>query len=338
MRRSWPFLLWQRTRRLAALLFLLSISFGLALAQTPGLDPGLSLSPAVTASDDQPGAVLAFPIFTSSAASPQAQNTRLSLTNIDAERQLFVHLFFVSQTCAVADSFVCLTAQQTIALLASDLDPGTTGYIIAVAVDAVGCPTNRNALIGDEYVKFGTGHAANLGAQALAALPGWQPCAGDATAATINFDGVRYSMAARVIAADNLPSRADGNDSLFIFNRLGGDLRTGADTLGVLFGLVFDDAENVISLSLSAGVCQLRASYPFCSFPRQCFFNAFIPAGRSGWLKIFGRDDVALFGAMINFNPNIHERADAYHQGHNFHYLTLTNTASITIPIMPPSC
>lgn len=338
MRRSWPFILSQRAWQLGALLLLLSLSFSLAFTQTPGPDPGLPLPPAVAASDDQPGAVLTFPIFTSNAASLQSQNTRFNLTNIDLERQLFVHLFFVAETCSVADNFVCLTALQTMTFLASDFDPGTTGYLIAVAVDAAGCPANRNALIGDEYVKFRSGHSANLGAESFAALPGWQPCAGSETAATINFDGVRYSMAARVIAVDNLSARADGNEALFIINRLGGDLRVGASTIGNIFGLLYDDAENVLSLTRVVGTCQYRDTLLICRFPCHIRFETFIPAGRSGWLKQYSLNDAALFGAVINFNPNASTVANAYNQGHNFHRLTLTNTASITIPIMPPSC
>lgn len=345
MRRIWPFILAQRARRLAVWLLPFGILFSLAVtprtyAQTPGPDPGLPLPPAAASSNDRPGAVLAFPIFTSNAASAHVQNTRFSLTNIDPERPLFVHLFFVADTCTVADSFVCLTAQQTLAFLASDLDPGVTGYLLAVAVDAAGCPVNRNALIGDEYVKLQSGHAANLGAEAFAALPGWQPCAGNATAATINFDGVRYSMVARVVAIDNLPSRYDGNDTLVIVNRLGGDLRVGAATIGSLFGNLYDDAENVISFTVAAASCQFRTPfYFFCRFPRQCsFFNFFIPAGRSGWLKLSSLSDGALFGAAITFNPNVSTYTNAFNQGHNFHHLTLTNAASITIPITPPSC
>ena len=298
---------------------------------------GNPLPPGTASSDQKAGSVLAFPVFTSSAIAPQAQNTRLSITNTEPTRQAYVHLFFVGDGCSVADNFICLTAQQTMAFTASDFDPGTTGYVIAVATDSAGCPANFNFLIGDEYVKFQTGHAANLGAQAFAALAGMQPCAAGATSATINFDGVSYSMAPRAVSMDNVPSRYDGNDTLLIINRLGGDLRVGASTLGTLFGLAYDDVESVISLA-TVGGCQFTRSFPFCSFPRQCFFNSFIPAGRSGWLRLYSQADIAIFGAMINLNQNSREQANAYNQGHNLHTLTLTNAASITIPVIPPNC
>lgn len=340
MRRSWPFIFSYYLRPMVAAMTLLSLPSAFAFAQTPAPDPGLPLPPAVVSSDEQPGAVLAFPIFTSLATAPQLQNTRFSLTNVDAERNLFVHLFFVAETGAVADSFVCLRAQGTLIFLASDLDPGVTGYLLAVAVDAAGCPTNRNVLIGDEYVKLRSGHAANLGAEAFAALPGWQACASGAPAATINFDGVRYSMAARVVASNYIPSFADGNNTLFVFNRLGGDLRVRAATIGTFFGFLYDDAENAITFISEANSSQFRAFvFPLlCAPPRQCFFRTFIPSERSGWTKMLTLTDTALFGAAINFNPNVGTQVKAFNQGSNFHRLTLTNAASITIPITPPSC
>ncbi|MEO6725329.1 MAG: HYR domain-containing protein [Blastocatellia bacterium] len=300
-------------------------------------DVEIPLPPSVASSDQKAGSVLAFPVFTSSITSPQAQNTRLAITNIELSRQAFVHLFFISEACSVADSFVCLTAQQTMAFTASDFDPGTTGYVLAVATDSSGCPVNFNFLIGDEYVKFQTGHAANLGAQAFAALSAGPACM-EATSATIKFDGISYSMAPRVIAADTLPSRTDGNDTLIVVNRIGGDLRAGANAIGTLTSLLYDDMENVQSYSLSAG-CQYRGRFyclgASCPSPR---IEDFIPSGRSGWLRLYCQSDIAIFGSVINYNINTRNSANAYNQGHNLHPLTLTSTASITIPVMPPNC
>ncbi len=170
----------------------------------------------------------------------------------------FVHLFFVDgSTCAVADAFICLTPNQTTSFLASDLDPGTTGYMVAIATDRNGCPVNFNYLIGDEYVKFASGHAANLGAEAIPAVAGsFTVCAG--AEARIRFDGVAYAPVPRVLALDNVPSRADGNDTLVIVNRMGGDLLTFAATLTNLFGVLYDDGEQAYSFTLSPRSCQFR--------------------------------------------------------------------------------
>ncbi|MEK7413852.1 MAG: HYR domain-containing protein, partial [Planctomycetota bacterium] len=141
---------------------------------TPG--PGLIFPAASEASDQGAGSVLIYNIYTSGATSGNTQNTRVNITNVHPTLPAFVHLFFVSEGCSVADSYVCLTGNQTASFLASDLDPGVTGYLVAIAVDGVrGCPTNFNYLIGDEYVKFTTGHSANLGAEAISALAGGLP-------------------------------------------------------------------------------------------------------------------------------------------------------------------
>lgn len=308
-----------------------------AFTVTVNQGTGQPIPPGVVANDQLAGSVLAFPVYTSSASSPQSQNTSISLTNTDPDRATFVHLFFVSEACSVADSFICLTAQQTTHFLTSDIDPGTTGYLIAVATDNTGCPANFNFLLGSEFVKFSSGHAASLPAQAFAALPGWQACPSGAMSATISFDGVKYSQAARTVAASNLSSRADGNEAVIFLNRLGGDFRTGASAVGAISGLLYDDAENVVSLSRSGG-CQLKleltSCFP-CPGPR---FESFIPSGRTGWLRLYSQSDIALFGASLVTNPNVRATANAFNQGHNLHTLTLTNAASITIPVLPPSC
>ncbi|MGH9841749.1 MAG: hypothetical protein ACREEM_23595, partial [Blastocatellia bacterium] len=87
-----------------------------------------------------------------------------------------------------------------------------------------------------------------------------------------------------------------------------------------------------------AGGCQLRGSLSN-TFPRTTpRLESLIPAGRSGWLKIWSPADIGILGAMINANPNAGAQANAFAGGHNLHKLTLSAAASYTIPIFPPSC
>ncbi|MGH9801729.1 MAG: hypothetical protein ACRD82_15315, partial [Blastocatellia bacterium] len=265
-------------------LFALVVMSSFAMAA----DPGLIYPPTSEASDQKQGSILFYNTYTSGATSGNTQNTRINITNTSNTSAAFVHLYFVAEGCSIADSYICLTATQTASFLASDVDPGISGYIVAIAVDGVvGCPVAFNWLIGDEYVKFTSGHAANLGAVAFAALyngvlPG---CDGNSVTAVVRFNGVvgaGYNCAPAVLALDNVGSRADGNDTLVVINRVGGNLGIGAATLGALFGLLYDDAENVLSFSVS-GSCQLRNSLSN-NFPRTTpRFETFIPAGRTGW-------------------------------------------------------
>jgi len=292
---------------------------------------------AIPGSDQKAGSVLIYPVYTSG-SDPIRENTRISLTNVNPQLPAFVHLYFIDgSTCSVADAFICLTANQTATFLASDLDPGTTGYIVAMAVNSDGCPINFNYLIGDEYAKFQSGHAGNLGADAIPAVAGgFTPCTG--STATIRFDGVSYAPLARTVALDNIPSRADGNDTLLILNRIGGDLLTRAGTLTNLFGLLYNDAETSLSFSLRPNVCQFRSTISN-NFPRTTpRFEQFVPAGRSSWLKLYSTDDIALNGASFNFNANATASANAFNGGHNLHTMTTTTSASYTLPVLPVSC
>jgi uncharacterized repeat protein (TIGR01451 family) len=306
----------------------------------PATGPGNPFPARSEASAQSAGSVLIYNVYTSSASTPNTQNTRVSLTNVHPALSSTVHLFFVDGTsCSVADSYVCLTANQTSSFLMSDLDPGTTGYLVAVATDALGCPINFNYLIGDEYVKFASGHAANLAAEAYSAIPGGLPaCNQNAVTATLNFDGQSYDRTAATLALDSIGSRADGNDTLLVVNRIGGNLGIGAATLGTLFGILYDDSENALSFNVTGG-CQLRSSLTN-NFPRTTpRFETFIPAGRTGWLKIFNQTGaIGISGAAINFNSGSASSAGAFNQGHNLHRLTLNSGMNYIIPVFPPSC
>ena len=302
----------------------------------PAVGPG-SLPQAISpVSDQKAGSILIYNVYTSS-TDPTKQNTRINLTNTHPSREIQVHLYFVAEGCSVADSYVCLTPNQTTSFVTSDFDPGTTGYIVAVATDQIGCPINFNYLIGDEYVKFASGHAANLGAQAISAIAGGlTACDQNSVIATLNFDGVSYNLLPRSLAVSNIGSRADGNDAMLIVNRIGGNLGLGASSLGTVFGIFYDDAENAVSFTVNGG-CQLRGSLSN-NFPRTTpRFEQLIPAGRTGWLRLYRQElDTAMTGAVINFNPNSASSFGAFNQGHNLHALTLSGAASYVIPVFPP--
>lgn len=294
------------------------------------------------------GSVLIYPIYTSSPSNPSNQNTRINLTNTNEDRTACVHLFFVDgSNCSVADSFVCLTPNQTLTVQASDFDPGVTGYLIAVAVDCVnGCPVKFNYLIGDLYTKFSSGQAANLKAHEVRVL---QPaadfeqiCMSDDLTATLKFDGTVYEALPRVLAADNLASLVDGNSTMLILDRINGDLSTSLNSIGSAFGMLFDDLESPFSFSFSGG-CQFRNTLS-SSFPRTTpRLNQVIPAGHGGWLKLWATGSAsdpepAIIGATINFNPNAGSNPEAYNQGHSLHTLTLTQKATLVMPVFPPTC
>jgi hypothetical protein len=310
-----------------------------ARVNCPAIGPGALPTSTNVVSDQKPGSVLFYNLVSSEAANAVTQNTRINLTNIHPTQTANVHLFFVDGTsCSVADSFICLTANQTATVLHSDIDPGVTGYLVAVATDRTGCPINFNYLIGDEYVKLSSGHAANLAAESIAALAGGAiTCAPTASEIELRFDDVSYNATPRVLALDSFAAPADGNRTLLVVNRIGGSLASGAATTGTLFGLLYDDAEHSLSFSLT-GACQLRTNLNGSALRTTPRIEQFVPAGRTGWLKLYSSNDVGLFGAALNFNAQAGTNTAAFNQGHNLHKLRLSRVASYTIPIFPPSC
>jgi hypothetical protein len=331
---------------LMALFALLAISTSALAQRGLPIGPG-SILPTQSAQsetgDQQLGSLLFYNYYTSGAADSGAQNTRVNITNSNNTSSVFVHLFFVnSEDCSVADSFVCLKPNQTASFLASEVDPGTTGYIVAVASDDAGRPIVFNHLIGDEYVKMTTGHAANLSAEAFAALGpagALVGCDSNSFSAVLNFNGAvgGYNRAPRALALDNFTSPADGADTLLIINRVGGDLTSGGAEIGSLAGLVYDDEETSGRFSLTVDHCQFHGSIT-SSFPRTTpQIWSLVPSGHTGWLKFFSQSDNAYLGAAIVMNAD-QDSLRVNSGGHNLHKLTLATNAQITIPIFPPNC
>ncbi|HEX4949980.1 MAG TPA: hypothetical protein VFZ34_25160, partial [Blastocatellia bacterium] len=296
--------------------------------------PGF-LPPEAVPSSDKPGSVLFFNFYASDISNPHLENTRFNITNSDPARLVNLHLFFVNaDDCRVADAFICLTPNQTVSFLASEYDPGMRGFLWVVAVDAQrGCPINFNHLIGSEFVKLASGHAANLGAIAISALTGGpMACDPTDTTARLDFDGTDYTKVPRALAVPAIQSVVDGNSTLLILNRIGGNFSTGTATrLSDLLGLVYDDKEKGYSFGFDPSSCQY-VNRIFDGAPRLAPpLSRVIPSGHTGWMRLQHVSEAAMFGAVINFNPR------GFNQGYNLPALTYID-ASITIPLLPPVC
>jgi hypothetical protein len=340
------------THKFKHALFLLALTSLLALTALAA-EPGAPYPNTSAISDQKAGSVLIYNVYSSSSTEPQYLNTRISLTNTHGVTPAFVHFFFVDgSSCAVADSYVCLTPNQTVSFLMSDVDPGITGYLVAVAVDEpTGCPRSFNYLIGDEFCKLPSGHFGNLLAESLTAeYDGLAECDGNSPTATLYFDGSgragSYNRLPRTLAADNIADRATGNSTLLVLNRIAGNLSLAGAPLGRLFGLLYDDAEQGFSFNLNLDTCQLRAELNN-NFPRTVpRFETIIPAGHSGWLRVYTTDtNGGILGAVFNCHPETGSVANAFNGGHNLHKVTLNeanagtaNAPSLIVPVFPPTC
>ncbi len=326
--------------------------------QIGNLGPGSCIPSNQPPNDNKPGSVLFGGVFASGASGgpggDPGNNTAVSLTNVHPRLGVVVHLFFVDgATCSVADSFVCLTPNQTTRFLMSDLDPGVAGYMMAMAVDGpagtagghnTGCPISFNYLIGSARIKMTNSprREAELASESCASefgspLPGCDP---NKSFAEIPFDGSPrgFNKLPLVLAASNIASRADGNDTMLMLARIDGNWGTGLKPLGNIFGILYDDAENAYSFNFNVGTCLLRTILSN-NFPRTApRFEQAIPAGRSGWMRLWSADNAAIMGAIINRNDNTSSLPNAFDGGHNLHVLRLNPGVVVTVPVFPPSC
>ncbi|HMV46983.1 MAG TPA: hypothetical protein PKD31_04460, partial [Blastocatellia bacterium] len=102
-------------------------------------------------SDQKPGSVLVFPLY-SSTANGIAENTRIAITNLGAATA-YLRLYLVNGGSGQVNSFQdCLIANQTHSFTASDVDPMVRGFIVVVAVGTDGKPVKYNFLAGEEDI------------------------------------------------------------------------------------------------------------------------------------------------------------------------------------------
>ena len=139
-----------------------------------------------------------------------------------------------------------------------------------------------------------------------------------------------------MLAVDRLRSPADDNAALLIVNGINGSLVVGAQPLRNLDGELFNDAGKGYAFTRTCA-CGLAASLTNAFPATQPLFSEILPAGRTGWLKLKARQDLAITGAILNFNSKLGERPAGFAGGHNLQHLELV-TASVDVPIFEPAC
>ena len=135
--------------------------------------------------------------------------------------------------------------------------------------------------------------------------------------ATIFLDGVSYGRVGLSLAVSSLQSRSNGNQTLLVLNRIGGNALRGALGIGTIFGNLYDDSERSHSFTLSSPGCQLRGILSN-GFPRTVPpYETVISEGRSGWISLSLTSDAGLTGAVINYNAQARTNTKAFNQVRN---------------------
>jgi hypothetical protein len=296
--------------------------------------------------DMSTGSILVYNFYTSGTPSNPSENTRIKITNTSQVDDVVVHFFFVQNNCNVADFKMELTANGTAKFDVNEFDPGVRGYIIAIAENEAGVPINWNFLIGDLSFKFpspvaGAPWHGELGAVALKALFGATGSAvPGATGVTANviFNGLNngYTQLPSAVAADSIPSPANGNSTFLVLNSLQGNLATGIDPLPTLFILLYNEDEQPFSTSIT-GACQRMVLLNNTNIRVPTTFTNVIPSGRTGWMRIFQTTATTrgILGAQLNLNPALTTDLAAFTGSHNLHTLALDATETLVVPIFP---
>jgi hypothetical protein len=313
---------------LAALVTLATMSFG----QVPTKGAGDVALNQIEVSDQKPGSVLVYPYYTSKAQTKA--DTRITLSNLGAWN-IGVHVFFIAgNSCQQADQYICLTKGASVTFKTSDQDPETTGYILAVAVDAMGAPISYNALIGNAFVNDGD-YVGNYGAEAFASArylgePAAQVSQDGATAELL-FNGVGYDRAADQFAVE-IQSPNDAAGQRIIHASLAGNVAN-ASIAGVRqngTGLVWRGDERQGSfVNFISGNC-ISDNTITSTAPRvPTTLGVFLPKGSIGTLAYSTANSTV--GLLLTPKSAAWSGIRTLHK-------TRTRNSSLIIPVFMPVC
>jgi hypothetical protein len=267
--------------------------------------------------DQKPGSLLVFPLYTSDMGIP-THDTRWVITNTSDSQEVIVHMLMIDRiTCEQTDMFICIKPRCSEIFLASVMDPDITGYILAFAVNANnGRPIPRNHLIGNAFVKAPAGSPTtgliaaggavegNYAAESFRAyFTGALPAPGGI--ATLDFNGTEYDQVGRWLSTSvQLPANAPGQ-TIFTVGLAGSvpDVEiAGAGQIGA--GIAYNGREKAASFSnFLKGDCFASAMITDSSprVPGQ-FFNLLQNGDNIGTLKFQIGGGVGLLVTPQNAN------------------------------------
>ena len=312
---------------LASLVSLVALSFG----QVPTVGAGNVPVNQIEVSDQKPGSILVYPYYTSN--SQTKADTRVTLTNL-GQANIGVHVFFLrGSDCQQSDQFICLTKGASIAFKMSEQDPETTGYVVAVAVDAMGQPISWNALIGNAFVNSGD-NVGNYGAEAFAHSfrAGFITApVNQAGTANLNFNGVEYDRAADQFAVE-IQSPNDATGQAVVHASLNGDINAASVSSISQSGtglVVRGDEKQGSFVRFISGNCQsfnmINATTP--RVPTG--LGVFLAKGSIGTLTYATAN--ASVGLLITPKTNAWSGIRTLHK-------TRTKSSTLTIPVFMPVC
>src|SRR5262249_12954408 len=166
----------------------------------PGVPQVGSNAPRSSASSAKAGSVLFFHKYTSDTTRSNEVNTLITLTNTNPRDSVIVRVFFIHDG-VFEDQFITLVANQSRTFVAGKESPNMTGYVMAVAVNSQGLPSQFNWLIGGASLRDDQGHEASYNAFAVAKRAGGPINYNDGgQSSSVKFDDKDYDRLPKVVA------------------------------------------------------------------------------------------------------------------------------------------
>jgi hypothetical protein len=304
----------------------------------PGIPHAGSNTPKSGASNTKPGSVLFFPKYTSDTANPSNVNTLISLTNVNPRDAVTLRLFFV-RDCQIHSMFLNLAGNQTRTLLASSEDPGKTGYLIVMPVNAFGVPTQFNWLIGSASIR-NADHEASYNAISVAKRTGGAiPVLEGATTAELKFNDTDFDQLPQLIALDRInnqdPNSVEGallpidKTDVTLISPLA-NLAGGAQALEVT-AIAYDQSGRPYPQIVNSACGLDRAVTGIWTSPS---LNGFITPERAGWANFSAQVEgspVPLIGLSLNDGTT-----EKYRSARLMQALNRLDSFSMTMPISVP--
>src|SRR5262249_713400 len=197
----------------------------------------------------------------------------ITLTNTNPRDSVIARVFFIHDG-VFEDQFITLVANQSRTLLASKESPNMIGYVMAVAVNSQGLPTQFNWLISAATLGDDFGNAASYNAFAVAKRSAGPVNFNDgAQSSSIKFDNTDYDRLPKVSAIDSLQNQNPGSGpavttSVALYSPLA-DLTALSTSAYKLTATAFNDTgksftqELDVTNALDASVSQIWTETPF---------------------------------------------------------------------------
>src|SRR5215468_631344 len=305
----------------------------------PGVPQVGSNSPRSSASSSKAGSVLFFHKYTSDTTRSNEVNTLITLTNTNPRDSVIVRVFFIHDG-VFEDQFITLVANQARTFVAGKESPNMTGYVMAVAVNSQGLPSQFNWLIGGASLRDDQRHEASYNAFAVAKRAGGPINYNDGgRSSSVKFDDKDYDRLPKVVAVDSLrnqdPSSGPAVTTGVALYSPMADL-TGAKAAPYkLAATAFDDAGQAftqvigVDHSLDLNVSQIWTERPF---------NTIISGDRLGWASFSTSGGQA--GAPVPLpvlGLSLTDGVDSpMHNARNMQTMEWLDAFSITIPARTP--